>query len=379
MYLKFDRHEEQKAMGNASTDKTKLPESGVLSAIQLDFRCTNTSTIATILKQRLIDHITKIELTDGGTDVMLSLTGQELKALDFYHLGQVPPEYGAFKDLVVQNSTVLIPFGEKLGDPKRGLDLGAWDEVDLEITNDYVVADMIDKNLNVDIQLISMQDLPTPPTGYYKHYEWRSEKPSADGQYVRHQLPTNDRIRRYFVQVDPDLTTNRAMTHDPFGSANKFDFSFKERTQYVFKGARPRDVARFNAAIYGRPRTSAHYLQSITQNFDFAIAYPETLQCANMGQSAWSAGSVTLENSDSRMQITRGVTTGSDQVDILATGLGYYHTFVPYDALSGDEMLFLDPAKTAGGKGAVYADWKAEYDDHTFRSILTVPKKQGET
>lgn len=379
MYLKFDRHQEQKAMSNTATDKEKLPESGVLSAIQLDFRATNKSTITTISKQRLIDHITKIEVSDGGTNVMFSLSGQELKALDFYHLGHVPPEYPAFYDLVVQNSTVIIPFGEKLGDPKRGLDLGAWDEVDLEITNDYTATDMTDKNLNVDIQLISMQDLPTPPTSYYKHYEWRSEKPSADGQWVRHQLPTLDKIRRYMVQVDPDLTTNRAMTANPFGSTYKLDFSFNERTKYVFKGARPRDIARLNAAVYGRPRTTGHYYQSITQKYDFAIAYIESLHCANMGQSAWSSGAVTLANDDDRFQVSRGITVGSDQVDILATGLGYYHTFVPYDALSPDEMTWLDPAKTPIGKGAVYADWYAPADDHTFRSVLTVAKKQGET
>ena len=379
MYLKFDRHEKAKAMSNASTNKTKLPESGVLSAIKLEFEAVNAATIDDQGKGRIIDHITKVEVTDGGTNVMYSLTGQVARALDFYHLKEVMPERCNIYDGKTQRTTVVIPFGEYVGDPKKGLDLGVWDEVNLEVTNDATTTLWADLALKADIQLITMQELPAPPASYYKHYQWRSEKPSADGQYVRHQLPVNDKIRRYIIQADPDMAAAGSIAQDPIGDSYLLDFSFNERTKYVMKDARPKDILRLNALQYGRVQAQTLVKQSTTVYYDLAMAYVENIAAVNRSDGTLTTSLIGLQDSNDRAQVSRTIDVGGERIDISAIGLGYYHTFVPFDSMSGDEMTFLNPAKTAGGMGAVYADWYGYKDDHTFRSILTVPKKQGET
>lgn len=377
MYLKFTRHEKVKALANNATAKIELPEAGVLTAIKLAFEAANASGIHNANKARIVDRLTKVEITDGGTDTMESLTGQCFRALDFYHLKQVMSEAAILYGAKTQRSSIIIPFGEYIGDPKRGLDLGAWDEVDLEITNDAGATQWADTALKVDVELISMMDLPAVPSSYYKHYQWRAEKPAAAGQYVRHQLPTTERVKRYFVQVDPDLETAGNPTADPTGDAYLWDFSFKERTEYVFKDARPKDVMRYNAGVYGQVQTAGRYFASATQYFDLGIGY------ATNAPAGWCTDAVPaatdyleMAESNDRYQVVKGV-AGVNFADVIAQGVGYYHTFVPFDSMSGEEPTFLDCSKT--GKGPVYLDWFGSAASHTVRSILTVSKKQGET
>ncbi len=395
MYLKIDRHEKDKAMSNTATDKTKLPESGIVSAIKLDFSMLNASAIHTYKKARLVDHLTGIEITNGGTEVMFSLSGQEAKALDFYTFKEVPPEEAELFGVgtFYQRSTILIPFGEYIGDPKKGLDLGAWDEVDLEVTNDLTTSYCVDKALKCDVELITMQELATPPVSYHKHYEWRAEKPSADAQYVRQQLPTSDLIRRYFIQLDPDLETVGNPVNDPItnnwileSNTNVLDFSFNERTKYVLKDMPPINLMALNALQYGKAKTRGRYFPSTTQYIDLCLAHTFSAAAGIMNMTSGDSYTTVPVMEDITDRFTKwgtigtlSATTDSSIADIVAEGIGYYNTAVLFDSLSPDEMTYLNPAKMAGAKGSVYVDWYSTKDDHTFRSVLTVLKKQGST
>ncbi len=77
VYLKPHRKYKSKILNNNSTDSLELPEQGIVSAIQLEFQATNATGIIALIKQRIIDHLTALELTDGGTKKMFS-QGSEL-------------------------------------------------------------------------------------------------------------------------------------------------------------------------------------------------------------------------------------------------------------------------------------------------------------
>ncbi len=382
MYLKYNRAYKTKALTNNSTDSLELQESGIVTALNMVFSALSAASIEANNKARIIDHLPTIEVTDGGTDKMFSLTGQELKALDFYTFREVPhetaPLYGGF----TQRTNVIVPFGDYVGDPRHALDLSQWDEVDLEITNDATTAMWAAGALNVDLQVITLEDLAAKPASYYKHYEWRNGKPSADGQHVYHDLPTKDRIRRYFIQTDPDLNATGDPVNDPSADANNIKFTFRQESEVVWDH-RPKDIMRMNSVIYGNAKTQARYFPSTTQYADLALAYVTGMSGAVGNFTSGDSFTTIPVIEDNNTRFTKWGTIGtaagvtdSAFMDIIATGIGYYHTMMLYDATNGEEATFLDP--TTAGKGPIRLDWNANKDDNTLRSCLTVPKKQGQ-
>ncbi len=382
VYLKHQRKYKQKALTLASTDSLELPEAGIVSAIQLDFEQVNATGLIALIKQRLIDHITAIEVTDGGTKKMFSLTGQELKALDFYTFGEVPPEMAILYDTNYQRSTVVIPFGEYIGDPKHGLDLAAWDQVNLDITNDFTTSYVASGAFKADVKLLTLEDLAAKPAGYYKSYEWKSESPAAAAQYVYHKVPTTDKIRRLMCQIDPTVVSATAAPENSITDSNNLKLFFNERTQTVLD-YRPKDLMFVNSIIYGRPVTYARYPQSTTVYGDLAIAHVSNMPFGDLNQSGSAsvptAQPRSMENNDRFFLldvITAG--TGNQMIDAVAIGNGYYGTGVLFDSMSPDEATFLDPSKSGAGKGPVEIEWYGSAAAHKFRTFLTVPQKQGQ-
>jgi hypothetical protein len=382
MYLKTNRKYKSQVQTITSTDLLDLPEAGLVSAIKLDFRATAAANINTAARRKIADRLTKIEVTDGGTKTMFSLTGQEAKALSLYALGKTQPEYNGVLAAQILRSSIMIPFGEYIGDPKRALDLSAYDQVSLELTNDASATQYTSGTQTVDVSLLTLEDLAAKPVEYYKHYQWKANKPAAAGQYVNHALPTTEKIRRYFIQVDPDLAATDAMTNDPAIDTSNVKFSFLAGKEIVVN-ARPFDVFAENAAKYGLVDTDGLFVDSATVYVDTMLAY---VQAATFSPtSATTSTVITAEDVMSilqtRMQLMTNIGTGTTtpaQSMVRARGMGYYHTMCLFDAMSPDSALFLDPSKTGSGKGPVELEWYCATADHTVRSCLTVPMKNGE-
>lgn len=381
MYWKENRYYKDSQMSNAATWKEQLPESGALAAIRLQMYHANASGIHGYNKARLIDHITKLEVTNGADKAMFSLRGQQVKALNFYDMGMVPYEKAILYGSQTQRTDVVIPFGRYWKDMEYMLDLAAWDSVWLEITNDLSTTYCVDKACKVIVNLLTAEELAAIPSKYIKNYEWRGEKPTADGQYVYHDLPTTESIRRVMVQLDPDLETAGNATADPKGDSYELKFSFLNEKETVLEH-RPRDIARLNAFDYGLVRTNGRYAQSTSQYFDLALMDVINEHLAVMGATASTTitAEAVMEESNDRFQKMKNISAGAtapEYIDVEAVGIGYYHTLVLFDAKLKAEEEYLNPAKVAPGKGTVREAWKAQYDDHTFRTCLNVPILQG--
>ncbi len=376
VYMKYQRKYKTKSLTNVATDSLDLPETGIVSAIQLVISAVNGSAVQGANKARIIDHITSVEITDGGTKKMFSLTGQMLRALAHYHLGKILPESAILYGNKTQRTSVVIPFGDYIGDPKRALDLSAWDQVQLAITNDATSSATTGFTPNVDVQLITLEDLAAKPGEYYKTYQWKAEKPSAAAQYVNQTLPTTDKIRRLLLQLDPDLATDGSPSNDPVSDSNNIKLKFQEGKETVWDH-RPKDIMRANAAVYGRVETSGRYYMSTTQYLDNQVAYKTNSHFGQVTDAAPAAGDISeLTESNSRFEVAGANSTGVTYFDLRAVGIGYLHTMCLYDAMSPDSAMFLDPSKSA--KGPVEIEVYNVQDDHTVRSILTVPQKQGQ-
>ena len=383
MYWKHDRYYKGEQISNNSTWKQELPESGLLSAIMLRLTMTNAAAIQNSNKARIIDHLNKIEVTDGGTKTMFSLTGQELKAQNFYMAGQVMPESAILYGNKTQRTTVLVPFGRHLYDTEYMLDMGAFDSVYLEISNDLSATQCADKGCNVDVQLIMAEDFRGKPAKYMKNYEWRNGKPDADGQHVNHALPTTERLKTLMIQTDPDLAALGSMTHNPASDSYNLKMSLRSGKEIVWDH-RPKDIYSDNALQYGRPETAGRYLQSTTQCIDTTIGYVQNTPVGACGDTASTTATaeIVTEESNDRCLKLKNISAGAtapEFVEMLAKGIGYYNTMMLYDALDASEINWLNPAKTADGVGEVKLDWNGYKDDHTFRTCLGVSIPQGQT
>lgn len=382
MYWKQHRAYKSDPMSNTDTWKEELPEKGILSGILLQMRMINASAINDYNKARLIDHLTKLEVTDGGTETMFSMTGQELRAQNFYDEGRVSHEMAILDGTHYQRTSLFVPFGRYFKDEEYMLDLSAWDSVYMEITNDLTTTYCADKETVVDVQLILAEDLGVAPVNYIKNYEWRNNKPKADAQYVYHKIPTRDMIRRVMVQTDPDLETVGNATNDPVTDSNNLKFTFNEGSEVVWDH-RPKDIMKSNVFDYGLVVTRGRYFQSTTQYFDTAVGYVANEQLAEMyGANVISAGNgAVVDESNQRFQVMKALsasTTHHSLVDLQAMGAGYYHTMVLFDAgLAGVER-YLNPGKEGDSKGPVDIEWYSVKDDHTLRTCLSVPMPQGE-
>ncbi len=382
MYWKQHRAYKQDPMSITDTWKEELPEKGILSGILLQFRMINASAINEYYKARLIDHLTKIEVTDGGTETMFSMTGQEAKALNFYDEGQVAHEMAILDGTHYQRTSLFIPFGRHYKDLDYMLDLGAWDSVYLELTNDLTTTYCADKEAVVDVQLVLAEDLGMAPVDYIKNYEWRNNKPKADAQYVYHKIPTRDMIRRIMVQTDPDLNTVGSAVSDPITDSNNLKFTFNEGSEVVWDH-RPKDIVKSNVFDYGLVVTRGRYFQSTTQYFDTAVGYVANEQLAEMyGANEITAGNgAVVDESNQRFQVMKALsasTTHHSLVDLQVVGAGYYHTMVLFDAGQKGVEEYLNPGKEGESKGPVDIEWYANTDDHTLRTCLSVPMPQGE-
>lgn len=79
--------------------------------------------------------ISKVELVDGS-DVLLSLTGQEIEALDWYSNQVVRTNIIWYLATTAQECALHIPFGRFLYDPVLALDPTKFDNLQLKVTID---------------------------------------------------------------------------------------------------------------------------------------------------------------------------------------------------------------------------------------------------
>ena len=244
------------------------------------------------------------------------------------------------------------------------------------MTNDLTTSYCADKACKMNVNLVTLEDAKRMAPKYIKNYEWRAEKPKADAQYVYHELPTTDIMRRVMVQTDPDLATLGSPVSDPKGDSFNLKFSFKEEKEIVLD-ARPKDLMRRNAWHYGIVETRGRYYPSTTQYWDTAVGYVMENVAKGLFMGGGSAADyINLEETNNRFQKAT-LLSGYNVLEMITKGYGYYHTMVLFDAFNDPESEYLDASKGAEGKGPARIEWYGHTDDHTLRTCLSVPVPQG--
>ena len=372
MYYKNMRYEKAKASTLASTHKVELPESGLLDSILMYLRVTNAADMSTYAPTNIHHHITKIEVIANTDKILYSLTAEQAIAKAYRKIGTLPPfkqdEYNG------KSQDMLIPifFGRRYKDGAYGLNLGSWDKVELQVTNDFTTSLITAGSLSMETRLCTPVDISAPFSKFMKQWEYDADKPDADGDYVRPKLPTSGLLRSLMVQLDPDLTAlTAAVAQDPAGDSYNWKLWFKDRSLTIFDH-RPRDIMRDEHRRLGIGHSIVKAYPSTTKYTDLHWAEVLGTTVAGTGDSA-DATLPSMEDSRDRYQ-KLGYAGGVTQLQIAMMGVGLFHTFeIPFYCVQDIESEYLDLANYS----PVEIEWYGYKDDNTHRIVLEKPIGQG--
>jgi len=184
-------------IGAAGTKIIDIDVSDPISAIEIIWQTTvNTASAMTAPHAACIS---KIELVDGS-EVLASLSGEQVQALAYYTQGTFPLEEISVKSSEYMRSVMPIYFGRRLFDPELALDPTKFRNLQLKITWDEDAA-----NSGVTVNELTVRgwvfdDRKITPTGFLMSKEIKSYTPAADS-YEYTDLPLDYPYRLIMLQA----------------------------------------------------------------------------------------------------------------------------------------------------------------------------------
>ena len=138
-----------------------------ISALVLFLEATNGATSNQGV--RVHDDIDKIELVDGA-ETIVSVSGIELQAFNFYHFGR--DVYRSLDEgaAAVQKEAFIIPFGRFIGDPEYHLNPKRFTNPQLKITTSLTVsatAGFATGTLSLDVIALVFAESPPAARGFF--------------------------------------------------------------------------------------------------------------------------------------------------------------------------------------------------------------------
>lgn len=123
---------------DAATKIVKLPLSNYLHTLYVRVQCTNGGTSAK--NQDISDVVDLIEVVANGSDVLLSLTPQEIKRWCLWSTGYNIPQVRNERASAVQEMTFPLFFGRGAYDPNFYLRCNALSDLELKVTYSPTIA-----------------------------------------------------------------------------------------------------------------------------------------------------------------------------------------------------------------------------------------------
>lgn len=372
MYQQFFKYRSSKSMSYNDTYREDLPKSGHLSSIFLNIQGAGvTDAFNALEKWRVMDYISSIKITPTGSDSFKNFSGRCLQAMlidkKFPAAIQQEFNYGSS----TKRFRAHIDFGRFPGDPLYGLDLGLFDNVEIQIANDATVSQFA-SGFTVDVYLLLLRDLPggSPFNAYFRTEEYRKiTTVTSKTDYV--DLQTEGKLRRLFFQVDPTVDAAENAQRSLYQTLNNVKMTFRDGTD---------DFIDCNS----RYLWDLAYMQGRDMVLTGGEPYHTSLEGirTGLGQTIYKAGmampqgmasatpTIALEpgNDSSTQKIYR---SGTDNASMLWLGHGPENTFViPFDHPSDNEDQYLDLSNKKTVQLELQTGSSANDEDATIR-VLT--------
>lgn len=158
-----------------------------ISSLEIIWR----TTVATV-SDMLAPHVAclpKVELIDGS-DVLFSLSGEEMQALDFYTQGRMPLNNISVVIGDIMESVIPYHFGRFLFDPELAFNPRAFRNPQLKITYDEDAANTAVEVNEITVRAWVFDDKAVSPRGFLMTKEIEDFTPVAD-KYHYTNMPTD--------------------------------------------------------------------------------------------------------------------------------------------------------------------------------------------
>ena len=188
------------ASEDASTAKTKdidIDLEDVISRIQIKFNATNTDIVPTAQHAK---QVSKVEIV-SGSDVLLSLSGQEIEAKMFYDYKNGPSYEREFRNGIENYLTLDLLFGRRLWDKQLAFDPKKFKNPQLKITHNKALGGSLPDAATLEVFADVFDEKVVSPIGYImpKEFHTFTSPSSAANEYI--DLPRDHIIKRIMLMT----------------------------------------------------------------------------------------------------------------------------------------------------------------------------------
>jgi len=188
------------ASEDASTAKTKTLDitiKDIISRIQIKFNATNTDVVPTAVHAK---QISKVELVDGS-DVLFSLSGQEIEGRMFYDYGKSPSYEREFRNDVENYLVLDMLFGRYLYDKSLALDPTKFKNPQLKITHNKALGGSVPDAATLEIFADVFDEKSIVPIGFIRPTEFYAYTTPSSAAIEYINLPRDMIIKRAMLQI----------------------------------------------------------------------------------------------------------------------------------------------------------------------------------
>lgn len=188
-----------------TADATEIIDIGVvdpISALVIRLRPTTGAEAAT--DGHPVKCISKVELVDGS-DILLSLTGQEIQALDWYNNYIVRTNILWYLATTEQELGLHINFGRWLYDPTLALDPTKFRNLQLKVSIDLDAGGFNNSQVKMSIMAHLFDEKAITPEGFLMNKEIKDYALGA-GTHEYTDLPTDYVYRKLLMRIQKEGT-----------------------------------------------------------------------------------------------------------------------------------------------------------------------------
>ena len=278
-----------------TTNTIELPKAGAIGSLLIFIGSDQLNVARQTADWRLVDDLDLIEVKGNGTKNLKSVTGRTARALAWLDQRVFTPDVTREYATNTQFCRVLINFGERLFDRRRGLNAEKWDSLELKIKNSLSSTHFNSSTYSINAYAIMKRGDNGFPAGHFRTEEYKKWTTVATTwEYT--DLPTEGKLRRLLLGLEPNTSSGVAATN-PWNYATQIKYFLKSREveQYDFSAEYMQVL---NLLDY-----EAEQISHITQNYhdaDYGLwwggGYP----------LAWSGMSISKDGSGSSTVPTIG-------------------------------------------------------------------------
>lgn len=171
--------------------------------------------------------ITKIEIVDGS-DVLASLSGYEIQALDFYHTKQNPYSNIIYLDNVMALMQFNLHFGRWLYDQELAFDTKRFKNPQLKISHNLALGGSSPDSMDLRVRADVFDDMKISPIGFLQAKEIYSYSLASSGnEYI--DIPTDNIIRKLMIM-------SRAASKAPYEQYNQIRLTEEQDKKVIAEG-----------------------------------------------------------------------------------------------------------------------------------------------